>query len=81
MLYIKKKLGDDFMGKFEDFDLDLKEDKVNATDIQKAAITTDAVCWSIGISVSICTTIKSKTCSGSTGNCNITKISKCNGIV
>ncbi|UDN58938.1 MULTISPECIES: hypothetical protein [unclassified Clostridioides] len=64
------------MGKFDDFDIDLKENK-NGNDVEPRL--TGAVCFSINVSLEACTTVMSKVTCGESGNCNITKISKCTG--
>lgn len=65
------------MKKFEDFDLDLRENKINMSD-EKSPKGGGPTPW-ISISLEYCTTVMSKLGCGPTGNCNITKISKCTG--
>lgn len=66
------------MGKFEDFDLDLRESK-DIEGIKTAGSTSGCVIQTIGLSIEHCTKALSKvTCGGNPPK--LTKVSKCNGI-
>ncbi|EGT3787919.1 TPA: hypothetical protein KOS81_000075 [Clostridioides difficile] len=66
------------MGKFDDFDIDLKENKNNEVHAEPRK-TGGEICFSVTVSLQACTTVMSKVTCGESGNCNITKISKCTG--
>ncbi len=64
------------MIKFEDFDLDLRENKVKKSKLEDSFTN---YCDTIVLTSLNCGNPLSKIACGPTGNCNITKISKCTG--